>query len=132
MSIIKSDDKNTNWQFNVLKGLQSLSNLLTTLSNKISPVVPIEITPVIIFENNTQSTPSVLNEAVKSITFASIGTGPAAISFDGGLIFQELKNGTVINMDAGGVNNFYAAGKFSWDTTLADYPGAELLITYNK
>jgi hypothetical protein len=129
MSIIKSDDKNTNWQFNVLKGLQSLSNLLTTLSNKINPIVPIEITPVIRVEENT---PSLLNEAVKSITFASIGTGPAGISFDGGATFYELKNGSVVNMDAGGVNNFYAAGKFSWNTSFGTYPGAKLMITYNK
>jgi hypothetical protein len=129
MSIINSDDKNTNWQFNVLKGLQSLSNLLTTLSNKINPVVPIEITPVIRVEENT---PSLLNEAVKSITFKSIGTGPAGISFDGGNSFQSLTNGLEVTMVAGPVNNFYAAGKFAWNTTHSVYPGAKLMVTYNK
>lgn len=64
-----------------------------------------------------------------SVSFSSVGTADALISFDAGLNFVSVPAGTTINMDASGVNNFYASGQFFWDTVTN--AGSELLITYN-
>lgn len=64
-----------------------------------------------------------------SVSFSSVGTADALISFDAGLTFISVPTGTTINMDASGVNNFYQAGLFFWDTVTN--AGSELLITYN-
>jgi hypothetical protein len=67
--------------------------------------------------------------SVYSISFASNGTGPALVSVDSGTSFQSIPTGTTINLDAGGLNWSYAAGRFSYDTSAV---GASLIITYNS
>jgi uncharacterized protein (AIM24 family) len=66
---------------------------------------------------------------VYSISFASNGTGNAIITFDGGMSTVELSSGTTVNVDAGGVCNFYAKERFGYDTDTN--AGASLIITYN-
>jgi hypothetical protein len=127
MSIINSDQFNTDWQLRVLKGLQSVSDKIAALGGGGSSITPVLVIPTVRKELNTQG---LLDEVVKSISFASIGTANAYLSFDGGATNVTLKPGEVVNMDAGAVNNFYAANTFGWDTTFN--PGAELLISYNK
>jgi hypothetical protein len=63
-----------------------------------------------------------------SISFASVGTVAALISFDSGVGYVSIAPGTTINMDAGGLNNYYAGGTFYYNTTAV---GAILIITYN-
>ena len=70
-----------------------------------------------------------INDDVYSISFASNGTGNAIITFDGGMSTVELSPGTTVNVDAGGVCNFYAKERFGYDTDTN--AGASLIITYN-
>lgn len=125
MSIIKSDQYNTDWQFKVLKGLQSVSDKIAALGG--GSTNPVQVIPNILYEENSSSS---INENIKSVSFASVGTADALISFDGGQSFVPLKAGASVNMDAGAINNFYPAHLFRWDTSTNS--GSALLITYNK
>ena len=84
------------------------------------------LTPVITLASGSNGT---IPDVTYSVSFASNGTADALISFDGGLVFFPIPSGTTVNMDAGGINNTYAGGLFSWDTTTNS--GSSLLITYN-
>jgi hypothetical protein len=64
-----------------------------------------------------------------SISFASVGTADARISFDGGTVYLILKPGETLNLDAGGVMNYYDAVLITWDTTTN--AGSSLLIAAN-
>ena len=86
------------------------------------------IVPIII--SSSGSTAAAISDKAYSISFASNGTADALISFDGGVTYINLPAGTTINMDAGGLNNFYQGETFYYDT--ATNAGASLLITYNK
>lgn len=86
------------------------------------------IIPIII--SSSGSTPVAITDKAYSISFASNGTAAALVSFDGGLTYVSLPAGTTINMDAGGVNNYYQGETFYYDT--ATNAGASLLITYNQ
>jgi hypothetical protein len=66
---------------------------------------------------------------VYSISFASIGTADASVSFDQGATYTTLSPGTTVNMDAGINAWYYEENRFYWDTTNL---GAQLLITYNR
>lgn len=68
-----------------------------------------------------------ITQAPRSISFASVGTGNATVSADAGVTFVTLKPGETISYDAAGLNNFFAASTFRYNTTTA---GAELLIIY--
>lgn len=70
-----------------------------------------------------------LSRDVTSISFASIGTANALVSFNSGTTYVPLEPGITINMDAGDNNDYYREDTFYWDTTTA---GARLLITYNS
>ena len=83
------------------------------------------ITPNIIRE---QLTASSIQDDCYSISFASVGTVAALISFDSGANYVSIAAGTTINMDAGGLNNYYEKNTFYYDTTAV---GAILIITYN-
>lgn len=64
-----------------------------------------------------------------SVSFASVGTADARISFDGGTVFERLKPGETLNLDAGAVMNYYDGGLIFWDTTTN--VGSELIVAYN-
>jgi hypothetical protein len=70
-----------------------------------------------------------INKDVYSISFASNGSADAIITFDGGMDTVAIPTGTTVNMDAGGVCNYYASGRFGYDTDTNT--GASLIITYN-
>jgi hypothetical protein len=67
--------------------------------------------------------------SVLSISFASVGTTNARVSVDGGMIYQNLAPGETLNLDAGGIMNFYNGNNFFWDTSTN--AGSSLLIAYN-
>jgi hypothetical protein len=85
-----------------------------------------QTTPNIIVQTGVNDT---LLLACYSISFASVGTADAIVSFDGGPTQVSLAPGTTINMDAGGLGWNYNGGLFYWDTTAN--AGASLIITYN-
>jgi hypothetical protein len=85
-----------------------------------------QVTPFILVESGTTGT---IGVNVWSISFASVGTANALISFDGASTFKSIAPGTTINMNAGIFNWYYQSGIFGWDTTTN--PGASLIITYN-
>lgn len=66
---------------------------------------------------------------ILSISFASVGTADARISFDGGTNYIVLKPGETLNLDAGGIMNFYDPILITWDTTTN--AGSSLLIAAN-
>lgn len=66
---------------------------------------------------------------ILSISFASVGTADARISFDGGTNYIVLKPGETLNLDAGGIMNFYDPTLITWDTTTN--AGSSLLIAAN-
>jgi hypothetical protein len=110
------------WQLKMLQGQQCACDALQEIVDNIN--VPIR--PAILREfGNVSSIPF----NCFSVSFSSVGTADALISFDAGLNFVSVPAGTTINMDASGVNNFYASGQFFWDTVTN--AGSELLITYN-
>lgn len=121
MSIINSDGKNTNWQFNVLKGLaENFGQLLkiTSNTNALSQINPLAKRSFIRREFGTSGT---IDEIVKSIEFQSVGTTPAVVNS------VELKPTEKIQFEAKGLNNYFNSGEFTFDTSL---PDSELLITY--
>ena len=63
-----------------------------------------------------------------SVSFASNGTVAALVSFDSGNTYTSLEPGTIVNLDAGSVLNYYETDTFYYDTTPV---GSALLITYN-
>jgi hypothetical protein len=86
------------------------------------------ITPVIIVSSGDSST--LIVDQTRSISFASNGTANALVTFDGGATIVALPAGTTVNMDAGGLGNFYLGNTFGYDT--ATNSGASLIITYNQ
>jgi len=86
----------------------------------------VQITPNIEISENDTAT---ITDPVYSISFANIGTADGLISFDSGATQVNLSPGVTINMDAGGLGNFYAGAVFTWDTQTN--LGSKLIITYN-
>jgi hypothetical protein len=85
------------------------------------------IYPIIIVSLGETST--LIPNDVRSISFASCGTADALVTFDAGDTIVALPTGTTVNMDAGGLNNYYAGNSFGYDTVTNT--GAKLIITYN-
>ncbi len=79
---------------------------------------------------STGDTMTYINKDVYAISFASNGSADAIITFDGGMATVAIPTGTTVNMDAGGVCNYYASGRFGYDTDTNT--GASLIITYNE
>lgn len=152
MSIINSDGLNTNWQLNVLKGLQGIIDELNSTiningsinANIISPLgirtesesVSVALSydqwkelirPILIISSGDTTTAIV--DKVRSISFASNGTAPALVSFDGGSSTYPIPTGTTLNMDSGGLANIYPGSTFVYDTLTN--VGSSLIITYN-
>lgn len=108
----------------VLVGQQDCSDsLAVTLCTQQAQV---QITPNIQISENDIAT---ITDPVYSISFANIGTADALVSFDSGLNTVPLSPGVTVNMDAGGLGNFYASATFAWDTQ--SNLGSKLVITYN-
>jgi hypothetical protein len=108
----------------VLVGQQDCSDsLAVTLCTQQAGV---QITPNIQVSINDIAT---ITDPVYSISFANIGTADALVSFDSGLTTVPLSPGVTVNMDAGGLGNFYASATFAWDTQ--SNLGSKLVITYN-
>lgn len=72
---------------------------------------------------------SAASATILSISFASVGTADARISYDGGTSYEVLKSGETLNLDAGGVMNYYDGSKLAWDTTTN--AGSSLLVAIN-
>ena len=64
-----------------------------------------------------------------SVSFASVGTANARISTDGGLNYTDLAPGETLNLDAGGIMNYYDGSNFYFDTTTN--AGSSLIVAYN-
>jgi hypothetical protein len=108
----------------VLVGQQACSDsLAVTLCTQQAGV---QITPNIKISENEIAT---ITDPVYSISFANIGTADALVSFDSGLNTVPLSPGVTVNMDAGGLGNFYDSATFGWDTQ--SNLGSKLVITYN-
>jgi hypothetical protein len=149
MSIINSDGLNTNWQLNVLRGLQSIADNIQSSANINATIVaPLgirdESESVSVALSSDQwrvlirgriiissgDAPTLIYTNTYSISFASNGTAPALITFDQGLTYESIPPGTTINMDAGGLGNYYPGSYFGYDTQTN--AGSSLIITYNE
>jgi hypothetical protein len=91
-----------------------------------SPPTPQLVMPKLSVETGTTGLISV---STTSVSFSSIGTVAAKVSFDGNVTKISISPGTTINVSAGSEDRYYDANQFGWDTTLT---GASLLITYNS
>jgi hypothetical protein len=74
------------------------------------------------FYNIEDAGPETLNVAVNSISFSNVGAAP--IELNG----YQIPVGSTISFDAGGAENRFPAGTFSWDTSTAGV--GTLLIAY--
>lgn len=149
MSIINSDGLNTNWQLNVLRGLQGIIDELNSTGNTTATIIAptgarpevqslsvalstdqwaLPIRPRLIL--STKTTRTLISGNVYSISFASNGTAPALVSFDAGETYKSIDSGTTLSMDAGGLGNYYPSGTFGYDTITN--AGSSLIITFNE
>jgi hypothetical protein len=96
--------------------------------NIVGSTLALGIKPNIIISSGDVAT--LIPDDIFSISFASNGTANALITFDGGATYINLAAGTTVNMDAGGLNNFYLGNIFGYDT--ATNSGASLIITFNS
>ena len=74
------------------------------------------------FYNIEDAGPETLNVAVNSISFSNVGAAP--IELNG----SRIPVGSTISFDAGGAENRFPAGTFSWDTSSGGV--GTLLIAY--
>lgn len=139
------------WQLKVLQGLQAIANSTSgslTCADQVSLCVdgnvvnssnalPVNLGPdqakVLISPQfrkytNTDSDLSGFS-TVLSVSFASVGTANARISTDGGANYTDLAPGETLNLDAGGVMNYYNGNNFFWDTTTN--VGSSLIVAHN-
>jgi hypothetical protein len=136
---------NMPFQWKVLQGLQSIISSVLNVNivgplgqqsplDSVSTVLSTEQANVLIntiakrFTGADDNAGSFGN-TIFSISFASVGTADARISFDGGTVYLILKPGETLNLDAGGVMNYYDAVLITWDTTTN--AGSSLLIAAN-
>jgi hypothetical protein len=118
MSIINSDGLNTNWQLNVLRGLQGIIDELNGTVNVNATIVSSGLPRLPILLRSTGY--GIIMPVVYSISISNVGAANG--TFLGGII----KPGETLNFDAGALNNFYAGGTITFDGT-----GTELVIIYN-
>jgi hypothetical protein len=81
------------------------------------------------FDRYTNADGDTSGVSVLSISFASVGTANALVSVDGGMIYKTLAPGETLNLDAGGIMNFYNGNNFFWDTTTN--VGSSLIVALN-
>jgi hypothetical protein len=135
---------NLPFQWKVLQGLQSIISSTLNVAikaplgqqnndNSVSTVLSDEQANVLIsaqfrkytnIDSDLSGYPIVL-----SVSFASVGTANARISTDGGLNYTDLAPGETLNLDAGGVMNYYDGSKFYFDTTTN--VGSSLIVAHN-
>jgi hypothetical protein len=97
------------WQLKMLLGLQGIINALsgTTVGQ---PRTPVAIRVTGAFTNPV---------SVFSFSVANVGTG------NGTVLGATIKPGEIVNYDASGINNYFAAGDI-----VANGAGTELLVSY--
>jgi sulfur carrier protein ThiS len=122
MSIINSDGLNTNWQLNVLRGLQAVADQLTgiTVDTDDIELLLAAQTRVPDLIRHTGPTPATIAVKVYDFSVANVG------SANGTILGQTIKPGETLNFSAGSMNNFYAAGTITYNGN-----GTELVIIYN-
>ena len=139
---------NLPFQWKVLQGLQSIISVISSTfnvaikaplgqqnsDNSVSTVLSNEQANVLISTIAKRYTAADDNagsfsNTILSISFASVGTADARISFDGGTIYLILKPGETLNLDAGGVMNYYVGSLITWDTT--SIAGSSLIVALN-
>jgi hypothetical protein len=139
---------NMPWQWAVLKGLEGIiAQLQTTLTADVNIVNPLGQQPMgdsvstvlaydqanvminVGFDRYTNADGDTSGVSVLSISFASVGTANALVSVDGGMIYKTLAPGETLNLDAGGIMNFYNGNNFFWDTTTN--AGSALIVAVN-
>jgi hypothetical protein len=124
------------YQYKVLKGLQGIIDALDSVTGNITIVDPIgqkvmaDSVSVVIASNQQGAarTPEFLRRSVAGtvnvITYSlSVSNVGAA---NGTFLGSTIKPGETLNFSADAVNNYFAAGMFSYDGT-----GTELIIIYN-
>lgn len=122
MSIINSDQFNADWQLRVLRGLQATVDALS--SGGAGAAIPVNaVTPNLLISTNNDN----IGVNVRSISIANIGTADGQVSVDGGMNYSLLPKGVTVNLDAGGLFDYYPAGLFYWDAT-----GTTFMITFNS
>lgn len=97
------------WQLKMLQGLQGIINALSGSTNGQARQAGVE----------RVSVPFISLVNVYSFSVANVGTA------NGTVAGVTIKPGEILNYDAGGINNYFAAGDLSADGT-----GTELLISY--
>jgi hypothetical protein len=136
---------NLPFQWKVLQGLQSIISSTFNVAikaplgqqnndNSVSTVLSNEQANVLINTaakrfTATDDNATSFSNTIFSISFASVGTADARISFDGGTLYLILKPGETLNLDAGGVMNYYDGALITWDTTTN--AGSSLLVAVN-
>ena len=124
---VNSFDPNSVLNVNINKPLgqqASADGVSTTLSAEQANVM---VTPGV--KRYTGADGDTSGVSVLSISFASVGTANALISVDGGTGYEYLAPGETLNLDAGGVMNFYNGNNFFWDTTTN--AGSSLIVALN-
>jgi len=119
--MINSDGLNTNWQLNVVKGLQGIINQLQN--------VTVDTTDVELLLSAKQRIPNLIRVTgsgsitpkVYSFSVANVGTA------NGVILGQTIKAGETLNFSAGSMDNFYASETITYNGS-----GTELLIIYNS
>lgn len=122
MSIINSDGFNTNWQLNVLRGLQAVTDQLTGINIDTDDLELLLASKVRVpnIIRHTGPSAGTINVKVYDFSVANVGTA------NGTILGQTIKPGETLNFSAGAMNNFYAAGTITYNGT-----GTELVIIYN-
>ena len=125
MSIINSDGLNTNWQLNVLRGLQGVIEQLQDVNISVNTddveallASRVRLPNIIRHSGPTAGTIAV---SVYDFSVANVGTE------NGIILGQTIKPGEVLNFSAGSMNNFYAANTITYNGN-----GTELIIIYNN
>lgn len=117
MSIINSDGKNTNWQLNVLKGLDSNKVELTALAAAIGQLATV-IAPVVRTTHIIRTTSDgTLTGGVKAVTIKNVGEANGLVKA------TSIKPTESVTYEAGALNNILDAIDY-------DASGTEFLITY--
>lgn len=107
MSIINSDGKNTNWQFNVLKGLQGLYSQLVTVGSGIINIVTSISNILTLLTQIKQLTSG--TTIIRPTTSGTIVTGQLSVSIanvgtaNGTVKGVTVKPGETVSFSGGGI-----------------------------
>lgn len=121
MSIINSDGLNTNWQLNVLRGLQGVVEQLQSVGIDTSDLELLLAAKTRVPNLLRATGPGTIAPKVYDFSVANVGTA------DGVILGQPIKPGETLNFCAGSMNNFYAPNTITYNGNLT-----ELVIIYNS